>query len=88
MSQLQTIRNGRHWTTVSKKKIHPLIKFLIARRLYRGISRVKLSQAIGCADDSIGDWERGEHTPRMDNLVAWCQALGVRLTAKDINNGG
>lgn len=50
-------------------------------RRQRGLTIDELNRAVGCSPNSnvVGQWERGEHLPRLDNLYALADALGVSV---------
>jgi transcriptional regulator with XRE-family HTH domain len=53
-------------------------------RQYRKSKKISLStlgERIGIDRATIGKWERGETAPMGENLKAWCEALGLELSA-------
>lgn len=54
---------------------------LEALRKVKGFSRTELARLIGRDHKAIGRWERGETTPRADDLVSLSKTLGVSMDA-------
>ena len=65
-----------------------IVRVLIARRKELGLTQRELGAKI-CAgirsgnpwswQAQVGRWETGVWTPRLDSLIKWSQALGLRL---------
>lgn len=45
-------------------------------RLSAGMSHAELARAISKGETSVGRWERGDHTPRGESVVAIAHATG------------
>ena len=48
-------------------------------RKERGISTVQLSEEIGCTQQTVYRWERGERIPDVPTLMKIARVLGVNL---------
>ena len=64
-----------------------LVYALIAKRKKYRVDTMTLSQMIGVADSSVGDWERMKKCPNGMNLLAWANALEVDIVIKDYETG-
>lgn len=60
-----------------------LIVEMRARREAQGLSRRALSLRLGYGEETVRHWEDGQNNPSFPALLAWCQALGVRLELVD-----
>lgn len=60
-----------------------LVYTLIAKRKKYRVDTMAVSQMIGVADSSVGDWERMKKCPNGMNLLAWANALEVDIVIKD-----
>jgi len=56
-----------------------LIQQLRRARERQGRSQARLSKMIGASASAVADWETGRNRPRLDMLLAWAGALGLRL---------
>ena len=57
-----------------------LVKTLIAKRKKFRVDAMAVSQIIGVADSSVGQWESMKKIPNGMNLIAWCNALEFDVT--------
>lgn len=64
---------------MAKQKTVPMRK-LKAMRALRGFTLCALAQKTGLNRDTIGDYEKGNHSPRFDNLKKIAAALECDLT--------
>lgn len=55
-----------------------------AARVKKGLSQVDLADLIGVSQAAIGQWERGEFTPRGKNLNALVEVLGPGVSPQDV----
>lgn len=55
---------------------------LRAARKARGMKQRELAEAMGLKDFmAISRWERGEHRPKDENLIALCEALDISVAS-------
>ncbi len=52
---------------------------LARRRRRLGLSQEELDERLGCAERMVSKWECGRHAPTLGALVAWAEALGLRI---------
>ena len=52
-------------------------------RINRGISQEKLAEEIGVTRASIINWESGKKIPNIENVIAICRALKVKIQIKE-----
>lgn len=50
-----------------------------AARRRAGISQVTVAEALGTTRRQISRWEHGAYTPRVDELYAYAEVVGVAL---------
>lgn len=61
--------------SMRSRSVDPLCRSLRAARIIKEISRHDLAERLGYSADSIGRWERGEHSPSLRALRAWADSL-------------
>lgn len=62
----------------------PVVAVLTMRRQLIGLSQAELNFRVGCPDNHLAKWEAGMHRPSLYFLLLWCEALGYRLTLRDV----
>lgn len=60
-----------------------LVYALIAKRKKYRVDTMAVSQMIGVADSSVGEWERMKKYPNGMNLLAWANALEIDIVIKN-----
>jgi transcriptional regulator with XRE-family HTH domain len=73
-------------TPEQRYQYNKIINTLIKQRKDQGLTIEKLAMEIGTDTKTLGDWERKNKEPRLFNLLCWCEALQVYLTAT-LNDG-
>ena len=73
-------------TPEQRYQYNKIIDTLIKQRKNQGLTIEKLAMEIGTDTKTLGDWERTNKEPRLFNLLCWCEALQVYLTAT-LNDG-
>ena len=68
-------------TPEQRYQYNKIIDTLIKQRKDQGLTIEKLAMEIGTDTKTLGDWERKNKEPRLFNLLCWCEALQVYLTA-------
>lgn len=75
-------------TETTRQARDRIIAQLRERRVAMGLSLNEVARRInpsgGRAD--VCDWERGEGTPSLSNLVAWSRALGYSLDLSEVTD--
>lgn len=82
MTSLADVMNataeGRHALAAAR------LRYALRRRRWQlGLSQQQVADAMGYAGTARGvvcDWEVGRRTPQLTSLIAWCEALGTKLT--------
>jgi transcriptional regulator with XRE-family HTH domain len=69
-------------TPEQRYQYNKIIDTLIKQRKDQGLTIEKLAMEIGTDSKTLGDWERKNKEPRLFNLLCWCEALQVYLTAQ------
>jgi transcriptional regulator with XRE-family HTH domain len=59
---------------------HPLVAALAEERQGRGFPASWAGERAGLGKSTVAQWERGERSPRLDQLTAYAKALGFELT--------
>ena len=67
-------------TTMTYKE---LVYALITKRKKYKVNTMTVSQMIGVADSSVGDWERMKKCPNGMNLLAWANALEIDIVIRN-----
>jgi transcriptional regulator with XRE-family HTH domain len=60
-------------------ELDPIVAALVAERKAQGLSQRAIGRACGLSSATACEWERGGHSPTLDNLRAWADALGLDL---------
>ncbi|HFD16866.1 MAG TPA: XRE family transcriptional regulator [Rhodospirillales bacterium] len=67
--------------------LHPdavrIREVLVRRRRQLGMSQEELDERLGCAERMVSKWECGRHAPTLGTLVAWAEALGLRIELRE-----
>lgn len=63
--------------------VNPLIEQLRAARIAQDLTQLQVGRRIGRSGSAVAKWERGAEVPKISNLIAWADALGLRLTLED-----
>lgn len=61
-------------------RVHPLVITLIKARHDARLSQVEVAARLRVAPSAVGNWEAGIRIPKVDNLTAWADLFGYRLT--------
>lgn len=62
-------------------KADNVIQMLKERRKALKMTQAELCRRMPASQACLSQWERGDVYPRLDNLVLWCDALGIDLLA-------
>lgn len=78
---------SRFWRThrARKRSSIPVIGALRELRIRRRISATELAAKIGVDRDYLCKMELSVYNPRFQNLINWCEALGVELAIQPID---
>jgi len=78
---------SRFWRThrARKRSPVPVIGALRELRIRRRISATELAAKIGVSRDYLCKLELSGYNPRFQNLINWCEALGVELAIHPID---
>lgn len=63
---------------------HPVIVELITERQFRGWTLKKVARVTGFSHCTLGRYEGGITSPRLEDLTAWAAILGYRLTLERV----
>lgn len=63
----------------SRRLLSELGKRITGLRKRRSWSRLKLARRLGVPRSRVGFWERGEHAPPIESLVALSEVLDISL---------
>lgn len=63
--------------------IDPICEQLRRRRVCAEMTREELAERLGYPADTIGRWERGNHSPSSLALQAWARSLGANVNLSE-----
>lgn len=49
------------------------------------ISQVQLAKALGVSTNTVAAWESGKHNPALHHVIAYAEAVGLRLTLEKVS---
>lgn len=59
---------------------HPLITMLAAYRQAIGLTQRDVAAAMGTSQSAVSDLERGRHSPELETVHRYAEALGVQIS--------
>lgn len=63
--------------------LHEIFRELRSLRISRGISQATLAKKVGYNKTQISAWECGEWYPKFNALIAWTEALGLKIVLRE-----
>lgn len=66
-----------------KNEADALVASLKQRRKIQGLTHEDVAVALGVHVNSVSRWEKGERSPQLIHLAAWCELLGGRLVVAE-----
>lgn len=76
---MKAVRNTVSLSTVQSAKSNRLGNLIRERRMAKNMTQELLASIFGMSKNTVGAWEQGRNTPKVDDIPALCDVLGMSI---------